>query len=33
LQALRSQLNPHFLFNALHSIAELVHENPTLAEN
>ena len=28
LQALRSQLNPHFLFNALHSIAELVHENP-----
>jgi two-component system LytT family sensor kinase len=32
LQALRSQLNPHFLFNALHSIAELVHENPTLAE-
>jgi signal transduction histidine kinase len=32
LQALRSQLNPHFLFNALHSIAELVHENPALAE-
>jgi two-component system, LytTR family, sensor kinase len=32
LQALRSQLNPHFLFNALHSIAELVHENPELAE-
>jgi hypothetical protein len=32
LQALRSQLNPHFLFNALHSIAELVHENPKLAE-
>ncbi|MDF3022466.1 MAG: histidine kinase, gyrase and HSP90-like ATPase family protein [Steroidobacteraceae bacterium] len=32
LQALRSQLNPHFLFNALHSIAELVHENPGLAE-
>ena len=26
------QLNPHFLFNTLHSIAELVHENPTLAE-
>ena len=25
LEALRSQLNPHFLFNALHSIAELVH--------
>jgi two-component system, LytTR family, sensor kinase len=32
LQALRSQLNPHFLFNALHSLAELVHENPKLAE-
>jgi two-component system LytT family sensor kinase len=32
LQALRSQLNPHFLFNALHSIAELVHEDPKLAE-
>ena len=33
LQALRSQLNPHFLFNTLHSIAELVHENPKLAES
>jgi signal transduction histidine kinase len=32
LQALRSQLNPHFLFNTLHSIAELVHEAPMLAE-
>jgi len=32
LQALRSQLNPHFLFNTLHSIAELVHEDPDLAE-
>lgn len=32
LQALRSQLNPHFLFNSLHSIAELVHANPKLAE-
>ncbi len=32
LQTLRSQLNPHFLFNTLHSIAELVHENPRLAE-
>ena len=32
LQALRSQLNPHFLFNALHSIAELVHADPKLAE-
>lgn len=32
LQTLRSQLNPHFLFNTLHSIAELVHVNPALAE-
>jgi len=32
LQALRSQLNPHFLFNTLHSIAELIHENPRQAE-
>jgi len=32
LQALRSQLNPHFLFNTLNSVAELVHENPLLAE-
>jgi signal transduction histidine kinase len=32
LRALRSQLNPHFLFNTLHSIAELVHEDPNLAE-
>src|SRR5204862_6115231 len=33
LQALRSQLNPHFLFNTLHSIAELIHENPRHAEH
>lgn len=32
LQSLRSQLNPHFLFNTLHSIAELVHQDPKLAE-
>jgi len=32
LEALRSQLHPHFLFNTLHAIAELVHENPALAE-
>jgi sensor histidine kinase YesM len=32
LQTLRSQLNPHFLFNTLHSIAELVHQDPVLAE-
>ena len=28
LQALRMQLNPHFLFNTLNSIASLVHELP-----
>jgi LytS/YehU family sensor histidine kinase len=32
LETLRNQLHPHFLFNTLHSIAELVHENPALAE-
>jgi sensor histidine kinase YesM len=32
LAALRSQLNPHFLFNSLHSMAELVHQDPKLAE-
>lgn len=26
LQALRSQLNPHFLFNALHSVQSLLHK-------
>jgi two-component system LytT family sensor kinase len=33
LQALRSQLNPHFLFNTLHSIAELVHMRIPLWRN
>lgn len=32
LQALRMQLDPHFLFNTLHSISELVHEDPEAAE-
>jgi sensor histidine kinase YesM len=32
LQALKMQLHPHFLFNALHTIAALVHEDPDLAE-
>ena len=32
LTALRSQINPHFLFNTLNSITELVHESADLAE-
>ena len=32
LQALQSQLNPHFLFNTLNSIASLVQDNPATAE-
>jgi two-component sensor histidine kinase len=32
LKALRAQVNPHFLFNALNSIAALIHSNPALAE-
>ncbi|WNJ16265.1 histidine kinase [Pontibacter sp. G13] len=32
LTALRSQINPHFLFNTLNSIGELVHESAELAE-
>ena len=32
LEALRMQLNPHFLFNTLNSIASLVHEDPKAAE-
>ena len=32
LQALQSQLNPHFLFNTLNSIASLVTDNPATAE-
>jgi len=32
LQALRMQLNPHFLFNTLNSIACLVHDKPFVAE-
>jgi len=33
LQALRMQMHPHFLFNALNSIAELIHERPHAAEH
>jgi signal transduction histidine kinase len=32
LQALKMQLHPHFLFNALHSISALVHTNPDAAD-
>ena len=32
LQLLKMQLQPHFLFNAFNTIAELVHENPAEAE-
>jgi signal transduction histidine kinase len=33
LQALRMQMHPHFLFNALNSVAELIHEDPERAEH
>jgi len=33
LRALRAQINPHFLFNALNSIANLVVTNPARAES
>lgn len=32
LQALRTQLHPHFLFNTLNAIAELVHSDPVVAD-
>jgi two-component system, LytTR family, sensor kinase len=32
LQALKMQLHPHFLFNTLHTISALVHEDPSAAE-
>ncbi len=32
LELLRAQLHPHFLFNTLNAIAELIHENPAAAE-
>jgi signal transduction histidine kinase len=32
LDALKAQLQPHFLFNTLHSISALIHENPDAAD-
>jgi LytS/YehU family sensor histidine kinase len=32
LKALKAQINPHFLFNTLNTIAALIHTNPALAE-
>jgi signal transduction histidine kinase len=32
LAALRAQLNPHFLFNSLNSVAQLIHVDPDKAE-
>ncbi len=32
LKALRAQINPHFLFNALNAIAGLIHKDPSLAD-
>jgi len=32
LQSLKMQLHPHFLFNTLHAISELIHEDPLAAE-
>jgi len=33
LRSLERQLNPHFLFNALNSVAELIHHDPQKAED
>jgi len=32
LQALRMQLNPHFLFNTLHAVSSLIHDDPEAAD-
>lgn len=31
-EALKNQVNPHFLFNSLNTLSSLVHKNPDLAE-
>jgi two-component sensor histidine kinase len=33
LQALKMQLQPHFLFNTLNAISSLIHENPNVADD
>src|SRR5260370_17992069 len=33
LQALTSQINPHFLFNTVHSVSSLIRTNPEQARN
>ncbi len=33
LEAIRARLNPHFMFNALNSVAEMVHQDADAAEN
>ncbi len=33
LQTLQSRINPHFLYNALNSIASLIHQDPDKAED
>jgi len=33
LQTLQAKINPHFLYNALNSIASLIHEDPDKAED
>jgi two-component system, LytTR family, sensor kinase len=32
LQALRAHINPHFLFNSLHAVTQLLHTDPSRAE-